>query len=147
MKAIPILVPEKHFVMHGYSMYTVYLHYRVVFMFSYTENVAFVANWFMWLKIALKSKFWLVSYPHFLKISFKLILCGLSYSLKRDPRPFSEFTQVWTILSLTASKNAFWRLPLIDWTLNWGQFHFSIKIEFPDNQWQPPKCIFGGCQW
>ena len=101
----------------------------------------FVPNWFMWIKIALNIKFQLVSYPHFLKISFKLIKCGLSYSLKRDPRPFSEFTQVWTILSLTASKNAFWRLPLIDWTFIWGQFHLSINIEFPDNQWWPPKCI------
>ena len=121
------------------------LLYRVVFMFSYTENVAFVANWFMWLKIALKSKFWLVSYPHFLKISFKLILCGLSYSLKRDPRPFSEITRVWTIFSLTASKNALWRVPLIDWTFDLGQFYLSINIEFSNNQWRPPKCIFGGC--
>ena len=101
----------------------------------------FVPNWFMWIKIALNIKFQLVSYPHFLKISFKLIKCGLSYSLKRDPRPFSEFTQVWTILSLTASKNAFRRLPLIDWTFIWGQFHLSINIEFPDNQWWLPKCI------
>ena len=31
---------------------------------------------------------------------------------KRDLRPFLEFTRGWTILSLTASKNAFWRLPL-----------------------------------
>ena len=31
--------------------------YRVVFMFSDTQNVAFVANWLMWIKIALNSKF------------------------------------------------------------------------------------------
>ena len=54
--------------------------------------------------------------------------CGLSYSLKHDPRPFSEYTKVFTILSLTASKNALRRLPLIDWTLNWGYFHLSIKV-------------------
>ena len=36
--------------------------------------------------------------------TFKLIKCGLSYSLKRDPRPFSECTKVCTSLSLTASK-------------------------------------------
>ena len=107
---------------------------RVGTKFSYTLKCEFVADWFMWIKIALSSKFWLVSYTHFLKISFKLINWGLSYSLKRDPRPFSECTQVCTILSLTASKNAFWRLPLIDRTFNWGQFHLSIKIEFPDNQ-------------
>ena len=122
-------------------------NYRVVFMFSYTENVAFVANWFMWLKIALKSKFWLVSYPHFLKISFKLILCGLSYSLKRDPRPFSEITWVWTFFSLTASKNAFWRLPLIDWRFNVDWKVKLSQIKCPVYQWQPSKCIFGGCQW
>ena len=93
----------------------------------------------------------MVSYPHFLKISFKLIKWGLSYSLKRDPRPFSKSTKVAPFyplsMALTASKNAFWRLLLINWTFNWGQFHLSIKIEFPDNQWQPPKLIFGGCQW
>ena len=108
--------------------------YRVGNKFSDTLNVPFVSNWFMSVKIAVNCKFQLVSWPHFLKISFKLINCGLSYSLKRDPRPFSECTKVGTILSLTASKNAFWRLPLIDWTFNWGQFHLSIKIEFPDNQ-------------
>ena len=86
----------------------------------------------------------IVLYKHFLKISFKLIKCGLSYSLKRDPRSLSKCTKVGTILSLTASKKAFWRLPLIDWTFNWGQFYLSIKIELPDNQRQPPNCIFGG---
>ena len=49
----------------------------------------------------------MVSFPHFLKVSFKLIKCSLSYSLQCDPRPFSEFTQVWTISSLTASKMHF----------------------------------------
>ena len=55
-------------------------------------------------KNALHIKFLLVLYPHFLKISFNLTKCGLSYRFKRDPRPFSEFTQVWIILSLTDSK-------------------------------------------
>ena len=36
----------------------------------------------------------MVSWPHFLKISFTLINCGLSYSLKRDPRPSLECTKV-----------------------------------------------------
>ena len=95
-----------------------------------------VPNWFMSIQIALNIKFWLVSYPHFLKISFKLTKCGLGYSLKRDQRPFSECTQVWTILALTVSKNGFWRLQLIDWTFILGQFHLSINIEFPGNQWR-----------
>ena len=59
-------------------------------------------------KNALKIKFLLVSCPHFLKSSFKLFKYGLSYSLKLDPRPFLEFTRVWTILSLIASKMDFW---------------------------------------
>ena len=89
----------------------------------------FVAHWFMWSKTAGNCKFQLVSYAHFLKISFKINKCGLSYSLKRDSRPFSKFTKVRTILSLTASKNAFWRLPLIDWTFqfHWGQFQPPIN--------------------
>ena len=106
-----------------------------------------VTDWLMWIKIALDGKFSLISWPHFLKISFKLIKCGLSYSLKRDPRPFSEFTQVWTIFSLTASINAFWRLPWIDWRFNVDWKVKSSPIEYPVYQWQPPKCIFGGCQW
>ena len=122
-------------------------YYRVVFMFSDTQNVVFVANWLMWIKIALNNKFWLVSYPHFIKISFKLIKCGLSNSLKRDLRPFSEFTRVWTIFTFTASKNELWRLPLIDWRFHWGQFYLSINIESKSYQWQPPKCIYVGCQW
>ena len=101
-----------------------------------------VTDWLMWIKIALDGKFSLISWPHFLKISFKLIKCGLSYSLKGDPRPFSKCIKVCTILSLKASKNAFWRLPLIDGTFNWEQFYLSINIETPVYQ-----CIFGGCQW
>ena len=92
-------------------------------------------------KNALYIKFLLVSYPHFLKISFNLTKCGLSYGFKRDPRPFSEFTQVWTILSLIASKNGFWRLTLIDWK---SKVDWKVKlfpIEFPVYQWQPPKSI------
>ena len=38
-------------------------------------------------------------------------------------------------------QNGFWRLPLINWKFNWGQFHLSINIEFPVYQWQPPKSI------
>ena len=120
--------------------------YRVIFMFSYTKNVAFAANWLMWIKIALKNKFQLVSYIHFLKNSFKLIKCGLSYSLKRDPRPFSEFTQVWTIFSLTASINAFWSLPLIALRFNVDWKVELSPMECPIYQWQSPKYIFGGCQ-
>ena len=109
---------EIRYAIYGTGFFWWTEHYRVVFMFSDTQNVAFVANWLMWIKIALNSKFWLVSYPHFLKISLKLIKCGLSYSLKCDPRPFSEFTKVCTILSLTASKNAFWRQSLFIWKFN-----------------------------
>ena len=58
-------------------------------------------------KITLYIKFLLVSYSHFLKISFNLAKCGLSYGFKHDLRPFSKFTQVWNILSLTASKMDF----------------------------------------
>ena len=89
----------------------------------------------------------MVSCPHFLKTLFKLVKYGLSYSLKRDPRLFSKFTKVCTILSLTASKNAFWRLLLIVWKFN---LDWKVKLspfECPVYQWQPPKCIFGGCQW
>ena len=71
---------------------------------------------------------------------------GLSYSFKGDMRPFSEFTQVWTILSLIASKNGFWRLPLIDWK---SKVDWKVKlfpIEFPVYQ-AASKIHFGGWLW
>ena len=90
-----------------------------------------ICGWLVYLKKnVLNIKFLLVSYPHFLKISFNLTKCGLSYGFKRDLRPFSEFTQVWTILSLTASKNGYWRLPLIDWRskVDWKVKLFPIEF-------------------
>ena len=74
-----------------------------------------ICGWLVYVKKkALYIKFLLVSYPHFLNISFNLTKCGLSYGFKHDPRPFSEFTQVWTILSLTASKMDFGGCHCID---------------------------------
>ena len=64
----------------------------------------------------------------------KLLYPNTMYNIFFGKLTLSECTKVSTILSLTAYKNAFWRLPLIDWTFNWGQFHLSINIEFPDNQ-------------
>ena len=72
--------------------------------FSYTQNVAFVDHYFMWNKIALKTKLLLVSYPHFLKSPFKLTKCGLSYGFKRDLGPFSEFTRIWTAFIIDSPK-------------------------------------------
>ena len=72
--------------------------YRVVFMFSYTKNVAFVA-----------------------------------------------FTRVWIIFTLTASKSAFWRLPLIALRFNVVWRVKLSQMECPIYQWQPLKFIFGGC--
>ena len=74
--------------------------------------------------------------------NFIQIKCGLSYTLKCNPRPFSECTKVCIILLLTVSENAFWRLSLIvrKFNLDW-----KVKlstIECPVYQWQPPKCIF-----
>ena len=97
--------------------------------------MSFVDHCFMWKYFALKIKFLLVSYPHFLKISFKLTKCGLSYSLKCDLRPVSEFTQVWTILS--------WNLEAANDRLKiqLGTISLFKNIEFPVYQWQPPKSI------
>ena len=108
-----------------------------------------ICGWLVYVKkiYILHIKFLLVSYPYFLKISFNLTKCGLSYGFKRDSRPFSEFTLVWTISWLIVSKNEFWRLPLIDWK---SKVDWKVKlfpIECPVYQWQPPRCIFGGCQW
>ena len=98
------------------------LPYRVSTKFSYNFNVNLWLILVHVIKNCIKYQILIGTiYPHFLKISFRLIKVGLSYSLKRDPRPFSEFTQFWTILSLTASKNAFLRLLLIvlKFNLDW----------------------------
>ena len=45
---------------------------------------------------------------------------------------YIQINQVWP--QIQPKKNVQKFAPLIDWTFNWGQFHISIQIEFPDNQ-------------
>ena len=58
-------------------------------------------------KIALHIKSLMISYPHFLKMSFNLTKCGLSYGFKHDLRPFSECLYHFILDSL---QNPFLRL-------------------------------------
>ena len=98
-------------------------------------------------KMHKESNFYWYHPQPFLKISFKLTKCGLSYSLKCNPRPFSECTRVCTIFY-------HWQPPKwgLKATIDRLEIQCWLKGEIVPN-WISSlpmaafKIQFGGCQW
>ena len=73
------------------------------------------------------------SYWHHTHIFWK---CGL----EQDLRPFSEFTQVWTILSLTTSKIDFGGCHWLTGNSIGDKFPSTLNFQSINNSLQNPKC-------
>ena len=68
--------------------------YRVFHKFSHTIDIAFVDKWFIWWLSLQNTKFLLISYTHFQKISLRSLIHDLSYSLQNNQRSNSKFAQL-----------------------------------------------------
>ena len=75
------------------------LIYRVFHKFSHTIDIAFVDKWFIWWLSLQNTKFTLISYTHFQKISLRSLIHDLSHSLQSNQRSSSKFAQVLIVVS------------------------------------------------
>ena len=73
--------------------------YRVFHKFSHTIDIAFVDKWFIWWLSLQNTKFTLISYTHFQKISLRSLIHDLSHSLQSNQRSSSKFAQVLIVVS------------------------------------------------
>ena len=80
------------------SNYVQYI-YRVFNKFSHTIDIAFVDKWFIWWLSLQNTKFTLISYTHFQKISLRSLIHDLSHSLQSNQRSSSKFAQVLIVVS------------------------------------------------
>ena len=76
-----------------------YILYRVFHKFSHTIDIAFVDKWFIWWLSLQNTKFTLISYTHFQKISLRSLIHDLSHSLQSNQRSSSKFAQVLIVVS------------------------------------------------
>ena len=86
------------FQIHCWYIHWVLLNllYRVFHKFSHTIDIAFVDKWFIWWLSLQNTKFTLISYTHFQKISLRSLIHDLSHSLQSN---HSKFAQVLIVVS------------------------------------------------
>ena len=77
----------------------IFQHYKVFHKFSHTIDIAFVDKWFIWWLSLQNTKFFLISYTHFQKISLRSLIHDLSHSLQSNQRSSSKFAQVLIVVS------------------------------------------------